>query len=145
MGKLGTVFVLVAGALVFTLLVGCGGGGPAYAPVSVPADQAIVYIYRPKSFVGSAVSYFVKVNGVDVTKLKNGGYFPYVTPPGTVVFSAKTEAWSEAAIDVAAGGIYFIKGSVTTGAFVGRPNLQQVHPSIAQSEIMRCRLLPPAR
>lgn len=144
MQRLSSFLFFAAVALAFVVVVSCGGG-PGYAPVSVPADQGVVYIYRPRSPVGSAVSYFVKANGVNVTKLKNGGYYPYYTPPGTVVFSAKTEAWSEAAIDVAAGGTYFIKGSVTMGAFVGRPNLQQVHPSIAQGEIVRCRLLPGAQ
>lgn len=117
--------------------------GPMFTPLTaIPQGQAVVYVYRPKSPLGGAVSYFVEVNGTKVVKLKNGGYRPVVTPPGTIVFSAKTEALSQAAIDVVAGGSYFIKGGVKMGAFVGRPDLQQVHHAIAVNEIQRCTLLP---
>ena len=123
-------------------MTGCGVRGPVFSPTTmVPPGKGLVYIYRPKNFVGSGVAYFVVADGARIVKLKNGGYFPYVVDPGTRVFSAKTEAMTQAAIEVQPDGVYYLKGTVTVGAFVGRPALQEVHPVIAVNEIARCRLL----
>ena len=88
--------VLIAlGALLHTQ--GCGPTrGQFYTKVAnVPADKAVVYLYRPSSFSGSGVSYDVKANEDEdeeevVTRLYNGSYYPYVTKPGEIEFSAET-------------------------------------------------------
>ena len=54
-------FALISCVLILT---GCGATGPAYVaePVMVGgSDKALVYIYRPSSFQGSAISYDVHV------------------------------------------------------------------------------------
>jgi hypothetical protein len=131
---------LVAVAVVLALgsIVGCA---PRFVPVtSVPPDQGLVYIFRPGSPLGAAILYTVTANGVPVVRLRNGGYYPYVTPPGQVVFSAQTETSSSVAINVAPGGTYYLRGMLMMGAFVGRPMLEELPAAVGASEIARCRL-----
>ena len=132
-------------ALVATAAVsGCAPTlGPAFKTVEkIPDNAAVVHIYRPGKFAGSAVSYDVKANGAVVTTLYNGGYYPYVARPGEIEFSAKTEATSSVTLDVKAGEIYFIRGTVGIGFFVGRPYLVVVPREEAEKEIVETKLIP---
>lgn len=124
-------------------LAGCASLGPPFMPlVSVPSGKAVVYLYRPSSFVGSAISFTVNAGEMPVITLSNGGYFPYVTAPGRISFWAKTEAESFVIIDVQAGMEYYLKGTVGMGVFVGRPHLQQIPPDLGRLEILDCKLIP---
>jgi hypothetical protein len=126
------------------LLAGCATMGPAYQEVtSIPAGKAVVYIYRPPGFVGSALSYLVYADQLPVVSLRNGGYLPYFSQPGTVHFSAMTETESVALITVEAGGSYYLKGTVQMGLLMGRPKLQQVPDGVGRIEIVKCKLLAP--
>jgi hypothetical protein len=129
-------------------LAGCASfDGPQFSKFEqVPQGKAIVYFYRPKAFVGGAVSYDVWVDGINVpfTRIYNGGYFPYIADPGKILFKAKTEAEKEIAIDAKSGEAYYIWCSVGMGLFVGRPHLEQVTREVAEPDIKNCRLLPVA-
>lgn len=107
----------------------------------VPTDKAMVYIYR-SSGLGGLVYYDVKANGKVVTTLYSGTYYPYVTAPGEIEFSAKTEASDSVTLDAKAGQIYYLKGSVGVGFFVGHPHLTVVPADEAEKEIVDCKLLP---
>ena len=140
--RTGAVF-FVLGALLYAQ--GCGPTlGHVYTKVeNVPADKAVVYLYRPSSFIGGGVYYDVKANGKEVvTTLYNGGYYPYVTEPREIEFSAKTESTDAVTIDVKPGQTYFLKGTVGVGFIVGRPHLTVVQPDVAVNEIAECKLLP---
>jgi hypothetical protein len=131
-------------AAVVAALVSIAGCAPRFVPVvSVPPDQGVVYIFRPGSPLGAAVLYTVTANGTPVVRLRNGGYYPLITPPGQVIFSAQTEASSSVAINVAPGGSYYLRGTVAMGAFVGRPQLEEIPAAIGPSQIARCRLQSP--
>jgi hypothetical protein len=121
-------------------LAGCVSLGPPFTEEpSIPEGTALVYIYRPGNFVGSAVSYLVYANETPVVELYNGGYFPYFADPGAIRFWAKTESESSVTIEVAAGQRYFVKGTVGMGFFVGRPYLTFVPQESGQIEIMNCK------
>jgi hypothetical protein len=45
-------------------------------------------------------------------------------------------------LDVKAGGVYYVKGTVGVGFFVGRPHLIVVPQSIGETEITECKLIP---
>lgn len=142
--------ILRTGAVVFALGVilytqGCGPTlGHVYTKVEdMPANKAVVYVYRPSSFFGGGVVYDVKANGKEVvTTLYNGGYYPYVTEPREIEFSAKTESRDAVTIDVKPGQTYFLKGTVGVGFVVGRPHLTVVPPNVAENEIAECKLIP---
>jgi hypothetical protein len=126
------------------LLAGCATMGPAYQEVgSIPAGKAVVYIYRPPSFFGAAISYLVYANQLPVVNLHNGGYLPYFIAPGTIHFSAMTEEESVAIIKVETGKSYYLKGTVQMGLLVGRPLLQQMPEGMGRAEILKCKLLVP--
>ena len=116
--------------------------GQIYKPVDViPRDKALVYIYRT-SGMGAAVYYDVKANGRVVTTLYSGTYYPYITDPGEIEFSAKTEASDSATIDAKAGQTYYLKGTVGIGFIIGHPHLTVVPAEEAEKEIVECKLLP---
>jgi predicted small lipoprotein YifL len=125
-------------------LSGCATLGPAYTPDSnAPKDQATVYVYRQPGFVGGAVAYTVSANGKEVSTLPSGGYFVYHSPPGEVEFSAKTEAHTSVTVDAKAGEVYYVKGTVGVGVFVGHPHLVLVEKDVGEKEIVACKLAPP--
>lgn len=142
--------VLRIGAVLFALgailsTEGCGPTlGHVYTKVeTMPANKAVVYVYRPNSFFGGGVVYDVKANGKEVvTTLYRGGYYPYVTEPREIEFSAQTESRDAVTIDVKPGQTYFLKGTVGVGFVVGRPHLTVVPSNIAESEIAECKLIP---
>jgi len=115
--------------------------GEVYKRVdAIPSGKALVYIYRP-SGMGMLVSYDVKANGRVVTTLQGGTYYPYVTDPGEIEFSAKTEASDSATIDAKAGQTYYLKGTVGVGFFVGHPHLRVVPAEEAEKDIADCKQL----
>jgi hypothetical protein len=125
------------------ILNSCASLGPQFQKVETfPNDKGLVYIYRPSSFIGSGVSYDVKVGETPVTTLHNGGYYPYFSEPGEVEFRAKTESKSSVTLDIKPGQIYYIKGTVGVGFVVGRPHLMIVESNIAENEITKCKLIP---
>ena len=128
----------------FALLVlnGCATTGPAYTSVeSVPADKALVYIYRKPSFVGGGVYFDIHDGDQVVTTLRNGGYFPYIRDPGEVELWAKTESRSSVTLDLKPGDIQYVKGEVGIGFLVGRPTLSVVDSATGAEEIKECKLL----
>jgi Protein of unknown function (DUF2846) len=137
------IIAQIAAGILLCTAVGCAPTlGDAYKRVeAVPSAKALVYIYRP-SGMGGAVYYDVKANGKVVTTLYSGSYYPYVTDPGEIEFSAKTEASDEVTIDAKANQTYFLRGSVGLGFFVGHPHLTVVPAEEAEKEIVDCKLLP---
>ncbi len=138
--KLLSITVLMVGVL---LLYSCASLGPAFQKVDkVPDNIGLVYIYRPSSIVGSAISPDIKVGETVITTLYNGGYYSYFAKPGEVEFWAKTESTSSVTLDIKAGQTYYIKGTVGIGFFVGRPHLMVVTPDVGEKEIAACKLIP---
>jgi Protein of unknown function (DUF2846) len=130
---------------VLLLLAGCATLGPTYAPEQVvPADKGTVYIYRDPKFVGGAVSYTVSANSVPLAKLSAGSYFVYHPAAGEVEFSAQTEAKTSVTADIKSGEVYYIKGTVGIGVFVGHPHLVLVPRDVGEKEITGCKLVPGA-
>ncbi len=117
-------------------------GTPYQALPSVPEGKALVYVYRPKSFVGSAISYTVHAGDAPVVKLVNGGYRTYVAEPGETEFWAKTEARTSVTERLEAGKTYYLRGGVGVGLVAGRPKLSFVPAEQGQTEIASCRTVP---
>lgn len=136
--------IRMAACLVCVLLIaGCATLGPTYQKTDkIPEGMGLVYIYRPSGFVGGGVSYDVKVGDTVITTLYNGGYYPYFAKPGELELWAKTEAKSAVTLDVKAGKIYYVKGTVGVGFIVGRPHLMVVSESVGETEIAECKLIP---
>jgi hypothetical protein len=111
---------------------------------SIPSGKALIYIYRPSSFSGSAVHYSVNVNDSAVNRvhLYNGGYFEYFAEPGQNIFTAEVAKESTTAVvNAEAGKIYFVRGTIRTGTWVGRPFMETVDQQTGLKEIQKCKLL----
>ena len=101
----------------------------------IPEGKALVYIYRPGSMVGAAVSYSVNANDVKVSeaRLKNKSYLLYFGEPGRYTFWAQVTNTRRAVdLDVEAGKIYYVRGDCCTLII---PSLEE-----AEKEIVNCKL-----
>ena len=130
--------------LISTVIVGCGASGPTFKPVDpIPAGKGVVYIYREYGFTGGGVYGTVTANAKPITKIKNGGYFPYVSSPGNVHFEVKTETTNEADVLVEIGKEKYLKTTIGVGLIVGHLKFSEVSPEIGKQEISECKLLNP--
>ena len=138
-------FSFVLSALLVIGATGCASLGEPYKPIdTIPAGKALVYIYRPSSFVGGAISYTVHAGETPVVKLANGGYASFLADPGETEFWAKTEARSSVTELLEAGKTYYLKGTVGVGIVAGRPKLSFESEAAGRSEIASCRAIPAA-
>ena len=126
-------------------LIGCASG-PAFKPVNpIPEGKGVVYIYREHAFMGagSGVTSDVTVNNTPITNILSGGYFPYITEPGSKHFEVSTEATNQADVLVVAGKEKYLKTTVGMGFLIGHLHLTEVSPEIGRNEIKECQLLEP--
>ncbi len=138
--KFGILILLV----IPLVIIGCSASGSAFKPVNpIPADKGVVYIYREPSFAGSGVFGTVTANKTPITKIKNGGYFPFVASPGNVHFEVSTETTNEADVMVEAGKEKYLKTTIGMGFLVGHLSFSEVSPEIGKREISECQLLEP--
>ncbi len=90
---------------------------------------ATIYIYRPRNFTGSAISYNIYLNDSLVCHIKNNTkYAIRVYKEGSVELSAKTEQKRKVNLNLKFGGEYYLKCGVTMGVLVGRPDLNLIFP-----------------
>jgi uncharacterized protein DUF2846 len=101
---------------------------------SSESKYATLYVYRPKNFVGSLISYELHVNDSAVCRIKNNTkYVIHLDKPGEVELWAKTEQRASIKMNVEAGKKYYLKCGVKTGIIEGRPELNLIQP--AQGEL----------
>lgn len=95
---------------------------------------ALLYVYRPKNMLGFAISYDLKVSNamfkdMSVGRVKNNTKFIVkLYQEGPTEILARTEAKSFVNVNVKFGAKYFLKCGLTTGLFVGRPELSLIYP-----------------
>lgn len=124
------------------LMTGCSASGPKFKPVNpIPDGKGIVYIYRSPSIIGSGVYGTATANSIPFTKIKNGGYYPYLSEPGVVHFEVTTEATNEADVTVEAGKEKYLKTTIGIGFIAGHLKFSEVSPEIGKKEISKCKLL----
>ena len=130
--------------LAVLILNGCSASGPAFKPIiPLPSDKGVVYIYREHSIFGSAVYGTVTANNAPITKINNGGYFPYITDANNVHFEVSTEATNEADLIIEKGKEKYLKTTIGMGFLVGHLKFTEVTPETGQKEISECNLLEP--
>lgn len=68
------------------LLTACGGTGPAFDTSETPssASSATLVIYRPSSFIGSALSPATFINGDEKCDLPSGSFYYASVPAGNL-------------------------------------------------------------
>ena len=127
--------------------------GSSFQPTAeIPADKAVVYIYRPagSGAGGQAIPFGVKANGKVEITLVQGGYYAYISEPGRIEFSAFETGFmaptsvSSITVDAKAGLAYYLKGAHGKG-LGGRAHLESVSPEAGASEIANCKVITTAQ
>jgi len=110
---------------------------------SIPDGKALIYLYRPKNYTGSAVHYAVNLNGEALfPHLYNGSYMVLFVDPGKQEFYAEVaKQYTAVVVEAEAGQTYFVRGSVVSGVWVGGPKLELAPEILAMKEIGKCKLL----
>ena len=100
------------------------------------SDYAVIYFYRPSSFVGSAIGYKIRLDDETmIGKVRNGEKFEFKTKDfGKHVFWGKTETQESVVIDIKKGQEYFVRCGIKMGAAVGRPEMNLVENYMGISE-----------
>lgn len=104
----------------------------------LPADSdfAVVHFYRPKSYVGAAIGYKIRLDDeTEIGRVRNGEKFQFKTSNfGKHTFWAKTESRDSVVIDVQKGQEYFVRCGITMGVAVGKPEILLTENYIGQKE-----------
>jgi hypothetical protein len=116
------VLVLVMSAM----LAGCASG-PKYAEIerSIPAlqpEMGRIFFYRD-SAIGAMIKPEILLNGQVVGEMVPLGFFYVDRAPGTYLASAKTESETTVQVPLEANQTRYVRGSISLGILVGRPNL----------------------
>lgn len=104
---------------------------PAASPVAVnpptlgtPADgTAQIVFFRPWKFAGGGVNFKVREGDTELGKLSAGKYFIVDVAPGTHSYAVHSETKDVLELEVEAGETYYVKGGISMGVLVGRPNI----------------------
>jgi len=80
-------FPILIASTVILLLHGCASGPRFEGMTAVPENKALLYIYREAQMLGAADSFEIFVNGKEIVKMTNGGYYVHTLEPGPVVIS----------------------------------------------------------
>lgn len=97
---------------------------PAVGEVGSPeAGKGQVVFFRPAKMTGALIGFKVREAGKELGVLKNGNYFVLSVEPGKHEYTVRSEAKDVLALDVEAGEVYYVAGSITMGIMAGRPNL----------------------
>lgn len=89
----------------------------------IGADYAIINVYRP-SGQGALISYDLHLGDSTICRVSNNFCESIkINKNGLNSLWAKTETKSEVPINIEFGKIYYVRCSVTMGAFVGRPKI----------------------
>ena len=130
--------------------------GALFEPyLGVPADKALIYVYRQAEEWGWNRTFDFMHGETQVTKLKSSGYFPMVIDPGVARFGATRndvfgvaiwEAGSNKSasteIEVAAGEVHYLRFVQESHAFHFKLQLDPVTQEVGEIEIQECyRLL----
>jgi hypothetical protein len=127
------------------ILGGCSQAtGPYFRPaVHWGPEQAMVYLYFPKQS-GASDSYTLLANGMTVTRLDEGGYYPFRAAPGRKTFSRPGGPDERnLTVTIEPGRTYFVKVALIEerplfSRFYG---LFLVHEELAYAEINPLQLM----
>lgn len=129
-------FILLA---TITLLYGCANVGANFNADDIkeaPYDAATVYFYRPSKLAGSALTWPIVANGVEIGTLDYGAYFMRTLSPGAYQIHSDSAMIDRVeTINFEAGRTYFVKCYLDMGLWVNSIRLVLVHPDQAIPEI----------
>jgi hypothetical protein len=120
------------------VLAGCASG-PKFSEIqsSLPAlkpELGRIFFYR-SSVLGAAIQPNILVNGDVVGEMVPMGFFFVDRSPGNYLVSAATEAEATLPLSLEPNQTQYVRGSISFGAFVGRPSFTLVDSMNALNEM----------
>jgi len=129
------------GLLVAALAMAGCASGPAFKKVDdIPADKALIYIYRPSVMHGAALVPYVVVNDMNAIPLKTGGYYPVFAAPGEITVSIIHTSKRSINLSAKAGETYYVKGGTVFMA-LGVPSIELMKADVGSAEVSECKRL----
>ena len=129
--------------LVTMMFQGCMPETKPFVPAKVEANKALVYVYRPESFVARGSTWSLKHNSkVISTYFINNGYIPVYVDEGNNNFTlfhknmgfADNEYDTITITNVKAGEVYYVKAFMK---FAGEPHFELMENSVGEKEISK--------
>lgn len=115
---------------------GCAVQGRSFEEARAPANDAVIYVYRPYSYFGSLLRPAVTC-GEETARIGPGGYHAFAVPPGKTVCSVHTETTDR--VEIHAYPIaYYIREEIGWGVLTGHAHLNPIDTDAAQTEIQKC-------
>jgi hypothetical protein len=104
------------------------------------AEEATVFIYRPKKLVGSALEPSVFVDETELARMDNGRFFAIKVKPGKHIIRM-TDDKKGYALDMGPGQKYFFRIGVEAGMFKGHGKITLDDAERAIKEIQKLKFL----
>lgn len=121
---------------------GCAVTGPAFEQIeSIPSGKALIYIYRPATFRGAALTPYVVVNESNAMPLRPGGYYPYFSDPGIAEISITHTGKRSITAKLEVGETYYVRGG-TVPMGMGVPSIKLMSQEAGMAEVMQCKRQP---
>lgn len=108
-------------------------------------DNATIYIYRPSTFVGSAMTGHIYINNKKICDIKNGGYLEYkIFSENTIIISVsgsglgfETDQISKISTNILKGQKYYFEISPQFKKF----GIEQINEPISQNKLKENRFV----
>ena len=110
------------------------------ATSTASAEEATVFIYRPKKIVGSALEPSVYVDETELARMDNGRYFAIKVKPGKHIIRM-TDDKKGYALDMGPGQKYFFRIGIEAGMWKGHGKITLDDAERAIPEIKKLKFL----
>lgn len=87
------------------------------------AGKGQIVFFRPTKLMGAVISFKVREEKQELGVLHNGTYFVLDAEPGKHSYVVHSEAKDVVTLEVEAGEVYYVRGSINMGFMLARPNL----------------------
>jgi Protein of unknown function (DUF2846). len=115
---------------------------PKVASAQPGTENATVYVYRYKQFVGAAIEPSVFCDETEVARMDNGRYFTVAVKPGKHVFRSNDKQ-SVIELETEGGAVYYLRVEIATGFMKGHGRLVLMQPGQGSGEIRKLQPLGP--
>jgi hypothetical protein len=131
---------------------GCAVQGRPFERVSPPPANAVIYVYRPYAYAGSALRPEVTC-GEDTVRIGPGGYHAFIVPADQKITCTTHSDIAADEVEIRTETrVHYLKeeigwGLLKSGVAVqsnGQPHLNPIDNDVAQTEIQSCVQEEPA-
>jgi hypothetical protein len=109
-------------------------------PAVTSTEEATVYIYRPKKWVGRGLEPSVFVDDIELARMDNGRYFAFKLKPGKHIVHM-TDDKKGYAIDMGPGQTYYFRIGLEAGMWKGHGKITLDDSDRALKEIKKLKFL----